>query len=1052
MIRRWKNLVRLMAIAIAAVSPRLAIADDAARSGVEFNRDILPILSDNCFHCHGPDKAHREADLRLDTEEGAIAKLESGQRAILPGKSNESELVRRIMSPDAGERMPPPDSGRKLTAAQRELLVRWIDEGAQWQKHWSLIPPARPELPSVTDKGWPRVAWDALVLARLNREGLKQSPEADKATLLRRVTFDLTGLPPTIADLDAFLADESATAYEKVVDRLLASPRFGERMATDWLDAARYADTNGYQTDGVRYMWRWRDWVIDALNRNMPFDQFTIEQLAGDMLENPTLEQKIATGFNRNHRGNAEGGIIPAEYAVEYVVDRVDTTATVWLGLTLGCARCHDHKFDPVSQKEFYELYALFNNVPERGRAIKHGNSDPQIKAPTAEQQAQLCELDEQLAAAHTKFAAMQPQIATAQAQWEKTLASELRENWWPTGGLLFDLPLDGNTAPRRDSTQLPTTQHELTFCAGQIGQAGEFSGQQKLDAGDVANFGYFDRFSFSFWMKPQKLDGVVLGRMAETADAAGYNLQLDRGRLQLNLILRWLDDALRIETAAPLAADRWQHVVVTYDGTRVANGVKMYLDGKPVELRVLLDELNQTFAVKSPLLIGAGGPGQRFVGKLDELRVYGRVLSSEDAELLAITTPVNAIAELPPAKRTPIEARLLTACFLDLHAPASICASSAEIAELEREKQKLEDKIPTTMVMQEMPEPRPAFLLTRGEYDKPGERVFPAVPASLNWHDQPPIRNRLDFARWLMSPKNPLTARVTVNRIWQLYFGTGLVKTTNDFGAQGERPMHGELLDWLAVEFIAGGWNMKALHKSIVMSATYRQSSQMNPELVKRDPDNRLFARGPRLRLPAEMVRDQALAVSGLLVEKVGGPSVLPYQPSGLWKELGDVDFTQDHGDSLYRRSMYTFWKRTVAPPAMITFDAAGRESCRVLQTRTNTPLQALTLMNEVTYVEAARKLAERMLREGGDTANERLTYTFRLVLTRRPSEDEIKVLTAALKRHQEHFRQHSKAATELLAVGESPRDEKLDAVELAAYATVANLILNLDETITKQ
>jgi hypothetical protein len=899
-----------------------------------------------------------------------------------------------------------------------------------------------------------RTPWDAFILAKLEHVGLQPSPEADKSTILRRVTLDLTGLPPTPNELDAFLADSTPEAYEKVIDRLLASPRYGERMATDWLDAARYADTNGYQSDGFRSMWRWRDWVIESLNRNMPFNQFTIEQLAGDMLEDPTLEQQIATGFNRNHRGNAEGGIIPEEYLVEYVVDRVDTTATVWLGLTIGCARCHDHKFDPVTQKEFYQLFALFNNVPERGRAVRNGNSDPQIKTPTSQQQAQLCKLDNRLSAARARFDTLRPAIAKAQAEWEKQLAIHLSEDWSPGDGLLLNLPLDESILNRCDVSRTVTMSGPpLVFSQGRASQAASFSGQQAIDLGDIANFGYFDPFSISLWIEPQNLNGALLGRMAEAVEAEGYNLTLEQGKLQLNLVKRWLDESLRVETVEALDQRRWQHVLVTYDGSRVAAGVKMYIDGHPVKLRVLVDELNQTFAVKQqPLLIGAGGPGPRYTGKLDELRIYSHACTQTDAELLATATPINEIAVLPLADRTAAQVRKLTACFLDRHAPPEIAAVRSELLELERQKHSLEDSFPTTMVMQEMPEPRPTFLLSRGEYDKPSERVSPSVPASLSWPNQPPIRNRLDFARWLVSPENPLTARVTVNRIWQLYFGQGLVKTVNDFGSQGERPSHPELLDCLATQFMATGWNLKALHKSIVMSATYRQSSQVTPTLIQRDPENRLLARGPRLRLSAEMIRDQALSASGLLVEKLGGPSVLPYQPPGLWKELSDVDFTQDHGESLYRRSLYTFWKRTVAPPTMITFDAAGRESCRVLQTRTNTPLQALTLLNEVSFVEAARQLAQRTLREGGNTPDQRLGFVFRTVLARPPTPYELRILHAGLKRHQDHYRQQPNAAAQLLSVGESPRDETLDAVELASYTAVANLILNLDETITNQ
>jgi hypothetical protein len=528
--------------------------------------------------------------------------------------------------------------------------------------------------------------------------------------------------------------------------------------------------------------------------------------------------------------------------------------------------------------------------------------------------------------------------------------------------------------------------------------------------------------------------------------------LQLDRGKLQLNLVVRWLDDALRVETTEPLQLDRWQHVVTTYDGSRMADGVRIYIDGKPAPIRVIIDELNQSFAVKQPLLLAAGGPGPRFVGSLDELRIYNRVLSGHEAEILATLENINEIAAMPPDARTAPQESKLRECFRDQYLPASFAELRSNILRLEHERQKLEDSIPTTMVMRELPEPRETFLLSRGEYDKPAEKVSPGVPAALSWPGQPPIRNRLDFARWLVAPQNPLMARATVNRIWQLYFGRGLVKSTNDLGSQGDRPSHPELLDYLATELVSNGWNLKALHKSIVTSATYRQSSRSDEVLAHLDPENRLLTRGPRIRLSAEMIRDQALFTSGLLVEQIGGPSVLPYQPEGLWKELGDAEFTQDHGDALYRRSLYTFWKRTVAPPTMVAFDAAGRESCRVLQTRTNTPLQALALLNEVTFVEAARKLAERTLIAAGEGQAERIEYMFRLVLSRSPTAAELSVLAAGLERHLDHYRRQPQAAAKFLGVGEAPRSDKLNTVELAAYATIANLILNLDETVTKQ
>jgi hypothetical protein len=1015
-----------LSLAAALVVPPAFAADSAARP-VEFNRDIRPILSDNCFTCHGPDKARRKAGLRLDTEAGALADL-GDTHAVVPGQPERSELLRRITAVSEKERMPPPAAGPRLGAAQVELLRRWIEQGAKWQKHWALIPPQRPEPPEVARRFWPRNPLDAFVLARLERERLAPSPEADRATLIRRVTLDLTGLPPTPTEVDAFLADKAPGAYEKVVERLLHSPRYGERLARPWLDAARYADTNGYQGDGERVMWRWRDWVIDAFNANMPFDRFTVEQLAGDLLPGAMPAQRLATGFNRNHRGNAEGGIIPEEYAVEYVVDRVDTTSTVWLGLTLGCARCHDHKYDPVTQKEFYRVFAYFNNVPERGKVVRFGNSPPMMPSPTPAQQEHLHRLEAQLRAAEQHLGDLEPEVAAAQARWEMALRAGPPVRWSLPGGLAAHLPLDS-----RDNS---------------------FDGQRAVDAGNVANFGFRDKLSFGAWVEPHGDDaGTVLSRMADNDRAEGYSLYVAGGKVRVSLSKRWLDDAIHVETERRLPPGR-HHVMATYDGSRLAGGLHVYVDGKAEKLKVLLDDLNQDFKTPNPLRIGwGGGPLHPFRGSIADLRVYAGALSADDVALVATPDLVSDLAALPPARRSPAQAYKLRACFLATAASTDVRRALRHVLELRQEKERFEQTIPTTMVMQEMDPPRDTFVLLRGEYDKKGEKVTPGVPASLLPLPPGVPNNRLGFARWLVDPANPLTARVTVNRFWQLYFGTGLVKTVEDFGSQGEWPSHPKLLDWLATEFVRSGWDVRALQRLIVTSATYRQSSHVTPALLRRDPDNRLLARGPRLRLSAEVIRDQALAVSGLLTERVGGPSVRPYQPKGLIKELhGSGEYRQDHGPDLYRRGLYTFWKRTVAPPALMTFDAAGRESCVVRETRTNTPLQALNLMNDVTYVEAARVLAQRVMREGGPTPKARLALAFRLAAARRPRPAELKILADDLADALRRYRSDRRAALALVSAGEFPRDERLDVGELAAYTAVASLILNLDEVITKE
>ncbi len=979
---------------------------------VEFNRDVRPILSENCYPCHGPDRARRKADLRLDTEEGAAV-------VLARGTPDKSEFLRRLAATDA-ERMPPKSSGHTLTATQVETLRRWFAQGATWQKHWSFLPPARTPLPLVKNADWPRNGIDHFVLARLEHEGLSPSPEADRETLLRRVTLDLTGLPPTLAEVDAFLADTSPDAYEKVVDRLLGSPRHGEKMAARWLDAARYADTSGYQTDGERFMWRWRDWVIEAFNANMPFDRFTIEQLAGDLLPNATMEQRIATGFNRNHRGNAEGGIIPEEYAVEYVVDRVETTATVWLGLTLGCARCHEHKFDPITQQEFYRVFALFNNVPENGRAIKYGNSPPYIPAPTRAQQAQLTALQAELATAEKHWHEMRDQLTAAQEKWEKTVQAKV--NWVPDRNLVAQFRLDGK----------PT-----------------------LDAANVGAFGFFDKFTLTARVKPEgPRNGTIVSRMTDVPHGDGYGIEMHAGKIFVHLTKRWLDDALRVETECALPADEWHHVAVTYDGSRMASGVKVYFDGQLAPTKVLLDELNQTFATKEPLRIGhGGGPESRFHGSIEDVRIHDDALTPGEVASLSVVESVGDIAARPRDQRTPQQTGKLNAYFLEKEAPDSLRSAYRQLQTLRKQRELLIESFPTVMVMEELSTPRDTFLLRRGQYDKPGEKVTPGVPAALARRPSGGnITNRLALANWLVESTNPLTARVTINRFWQSYFGTGLVKTGDDFGAQGEWPSHPELLDWLACEFMGRGWDMKAIQRLIVTSATYRQSSKLSTALAQRDPDNRLLARGPRYRWPAEVIRDQALAASGLLVERLGGPSVKPYQPAGLWKELTGIDeYVQDHGENLYRRGLYTFWKRTMAPPALATFDAAGRETCVVRETRTNTPLQALNLMNDVTFVETARALAQRVLRDNS-TADERVTLAFRLATGRKPKAAELGILLEGLQQQQVEYRKDRKAALKLVSLGESPRDPRIDVSELAAYTALAGVILNLDEVVTKE
>ncbi len=1033
---------------------------------VEFSRDIRPIFSDNCFTCHGPDVKMRQANLRLDAPIGPFEDR-GGRHIIVPRDSSQSGLFQRISSENEAVRMPPSWSGRTLTTEQIELVRRWINQGAQWQIHWSFIPPQRPPLPKVNTRFWPRNPIDYFILARLEDEGLLPSPEADRETLIRRVTLDLTGLPPTPAELAAFLRDESTHAYEKVIDRLLQSSHYGERMAMEWLDAARYADTHGYQTDGNRDMWRWRDWVIQAFNRNMPFDQFTIEQIAGDLLPDATVEQRIATGFNRNHRSNSEGGIVPKEYLVEYAVDRVNTTATVWLGLTLGCARCHDHKYDPISQNEFYQVLAYFNNVPERGRVYKIGNSEPFIKAPTPQMQWELDDLDRKLTSAKVTFRNIEPESVAAQMRWETNQAMAPLVDWTISDGLVTRFELNGQTTDQntdwsgswisiQDNENTHKFEPDDLMCGpGKTGQAADFDGHRFIDAGKVAQFGPKDKISFGAWIYPTETQsGGILSVMDKEFRPENFSLHLSDNKIRVSLGQRWLDDAIHVETKMNLTPMRWYHVMITHNGSQRSKGLKIYVNGELQKVKVLMDLFTGDLPEiqKYPLRIGVGDEEKYFRGYIDDVRYYHRELLVDEIEVVSSSDSITEILAISPEERTPQQARKISTYFLENEAPPHIRDAYLRFKTLRKQRRQLEDSIPTVMVMEEAEEPRQTFLLKRGEYDKPGEKVSRGVPAIFPPFPQGMPNNRLGLGRWLVDPSNPLTSRVTVNRYWQMFFGTGLVKTPEDFGSQGELPSHPQLMDWLATELVGGGWNIKALQKLIVMSATYLQSSRISESLQQYDPDNRLLARAPRLRLPAEMIRDQALAACGLLTVTIGGPSVKPYQPPGLWKELFSGSYVQDHGDKLYRRSVYTFWKRTIPPPTMTTFDADARETCTVRRSHTNTPLQALALMNDVTYVEAARLLAQRMMTEGGNSPEERLSSGFRLLTARWPSPQEQKILLNTFYRNRLRYYNDEEAALNLISVGESEWSQELDIRELATYTTVASLILNLDEVITRQ
>ncbi|MBL9155167.1 MAG: PSD1 domain-containing protein [Verrucomicrobiales bacterium] len=978
---------------------------------ISFNRDVRPILSDNCFFCHGTDAKERKAGLRLDTFEGATAE-QDGVRAIVPGDPAKSAAWERILSDDPDAVMPPPKSHKKLSAAQKDILKRWIAAGAKYEPHWSFSPIQPVAVPIVKQAQWPRGDLDRFLLARLEAEGLSPAPEASKEALIRRVTLDLTGLPPTPAEVEAFLRDTSGTAYETVVDRLLKSAHFGERMAVDWLDAARYADTNGYQVDRDRELWPWRDWVIRAFNENKPFDQFTIEQLAGDLLPGATLDQKVATGFHRNHMLNEEGGVIADEFLAEYTADRVETTAAVWLGQTFNCARCHDHKYDPFTQRDFYAMKAFFHNVPERGVGLYSNpvrtNAPPFVRLPAPEVEARIAKLNEQSGAVSAQMAALASGTAAGVDEWAAKLAS--------TSVAWREIELI--EAKGGDQPPVLEPSRKAVAIGPQETRSNTITIRAKLPAGRIS----------ALRLVCEAVDASASVRWSEfkvgNKPALGLRPVVAGNSLAAAELTKVLDGDRRTVAAIGAAKDRPVEAVFELETAREA------AEG----------EMETAFEIG---IENAGG-GSRW-------RLF---LTDADPSLLAPTAIVS-LAKKEPSKRSPAESKQL-ADFRLAQQPEHRRLSD-ELASLKKQIEAAELEIPTTLVMEELKEPRPTHILMRGAYDKPGEAVTAATPVVL-----PPLRegdpsNRLGLARWLVDERNPLTARVTVNRVWQAIFGTGLVRTSEDFGSQGEVPSHPELLDWLAWQFRERGWDMKGLVRLMVTSAAYRQQSAAPPALRERDPVNRLLARGPRFRLSAEMIRDQALAASGLLVAKIGGPSVKPYHPPGLYEQVvaqrdnPKATYQSGQGDDLHRRSLYTYWKRSVPHPAMLVFDAPFRETCSLARQRTNTPLQALNLMNDPTYVEAARFLAQRMEREGGATAEARLEHGFRLLLARMPNGEELALLKRALDRAQADFGKDPEAAKALLTVGEAKHETSLDPVELASYATVAMTLLNLDETVMK-
>lgn len=1004
-----------------------------------FNRDIRPILSNNCFKCHGFDEKNRQADLRLDTLAGATAELPSGGKAIVPGDLSASALVARITSDNPDERMPPPSSGKTLTPEQIELLKQWVAAGAEYKAHWSFTPPERKDPPAVQQADWARNPIDNFVLAKLEEEGLKPAPQADRYTLARRLSLDLTGLPPTPAEVDAFVADASPDAYEKLVDRLLASPRYGEHMGRYWLDQARYGDTHGLHLDNERSMWPYRDWVINAFNRNQPFDQFTIEQIAGDLLPNATQDQKVATGFSRCNVSTSEGGSIDDEVLVRYAVDRVETTSTVFLGLTLGCAVCHDHKFDPVTQKEFYQLFAFFNGVAEKAMDGNALLPPPVMKVPSGDQVAQKQTLEQQLAAAQHNIDEALAKVEYSEPVGASAVPAGPHEYVW------FDDALPAGAKPQQTGHEWRfVSQLDRPVYSGEKATVRKAAGLAQhffLEANPGLRIGEGDRLFCYVYIDPADPPKTIM-------------LQFNDGQWEHRAF--WGEDLVPFGASGSPARLPMGGLPVQGQWVRLeVEAAKVgFKPGDVLQGWAFTQHDGTVYWDKAGIVTRTPQAGQLY----DSLAAWETAERAQKTSVLP--KDVRDAVVVDAAARNADQARLVRNYFLaNLYAGsrAVIGPLQDQLAAAKKQIEDAENAVASTLVMADMEQARETFLLIRGAYDKRGDKVEAGVPGVLHPLPDGVPRNRMALARWLVDPKNPLTARVTINRVWQQYFGIGLVKTAEDFGAQSEWPSHPELLDWLATEFIGSGWNVKHLHRLIVTSAAYQQSSHVSSELAQRDPENRLLARGPRFRVDAEVVRDSVLYASGLLIERLGGRSVKPYQPDGVWEAVAFIgsntrEYKQEHGDALYRRSLYTFWKRTCPPPTLLAFDAPSRETCTVRRARTNTPLQALTLMNDVQYVEAARKLAERTIAEGGATPPERAAYAFRLLNARAPQPDELEALVKTYAAQLADYQLDQPAAQALLAVGESKRNEALDPVDLAAWTMVANLIINLDESITKE
>lgn len=1051
---------------------------------VDFNFHIKPILADRCYKCHGPDDDAREAELRLDLEKEAFAKLKgSGRRAFVKGKIGKSQAWHRIRSDDPDIQMPPPEANLSLSAKEKALIAKWIRQGAQWKEHWAFIPPEKPQIPEGIPPDWTvNNPIDYFILAKFQEQGLSPSPPADKERLIRRATMDLTGLPPAISEIADFMADDSPQAYEKLIDRLLDTEAYAERLAMEWLDVARYADSQGLHTDMTRYSWPWRDWTIRAFKQNMAYDDFIAWQLAGDLTPNATQEQKLATAFLRNHPVSAEGGAISEEFRQQYVQDRTNTMATAFLGLTLECAACHDHKFDPISQKEYYQTTAFFNNLKEIGMVAEGGGaSGPVLLLPEPETAQKLARLEKEIEQVQQQIqltrseviitekfiqsiqkGGIEPPPADAQYPFETIETAKKKTR----GGSIHRILNNHEIDKMVDANPLSPASGEPQLVKGKVGNALRL--ETEFDLVFLKNAGTFElneAFSAGAWIYTEKTgeNQSIMGNSGELGNAwRGWDLFIDTlNRPSIRLTSYWPHNYIQITANQPVSKNEWRHILFTYDGSAKAGGLNLYVDGKKADSFIEHDNLYRSIVhnwrkredwMQKPVMVGRSGrfyTGDNgvFLGSIDQVKLFHLQLSPIE---VAAMYSEDTNSSLDPSAFT---SDLYVDHYLYRKHPG-FQAQTQKLGDLLAQKLETIKDVPEIMVMEDMPKPRKTFVLNRGQYNSPTEEVEPGTPKKVMAFKSDLPKNRLGLARWLVDPNNPLTARVAVNRYWQMIFGRGIVETPHDFGVQGALPTHPDLLDWLAVYFVESGWDVKALLKLMLRSATYRQTSAASPEHLEKDADNLFLARGPSYRLAAEMIRDNALAASGLLSRKVGGASVKPYQPEGLWVEKTGphLAYKHDSGDSLYRRSMYTFVRRTTPHPAMIAFDAPNRSVCVVKRENTNTPLQALVLLNDPQFVEAARVLAERMQKEGGKTLENQTRYGFRLLCGRLPNPKEAKLIKKQYQAALDKYQENPQAAEALLQVGEYPADSKLDKIQTAALTMVANTMMNFDEAYMKR